>query len=81
MSLKLADFGFMAPLAGRDQSGLLTSHKGTPGYLSPEILERIPYDGAAVDIFTAGVVLFMITSMRAPFARADDYDNHYKWIA
>lgn len=39
MSLKLADFGFMAPLAGRDQSGLLTSHKGTPGYLSPEILE------------------------------------------
>ena len=39
MSLKLADFGFMAPLAGRDQSGLLTSHKGTPGYYSPEILE------------------------------------------
>lgn len=81
MSLKLADFGFTAPLAGRDQSGLLTSHKGTPGYYSPEILEYKPYDGAAVDIFTAGVVLFIITSKRSPFERADEKDFLYKWIA
>ena len=41
--LKLVDFGFAAPLEGRDGTGFNRSLIGTPGYMAPEILEKQPY--------------------------------------
>jgi serine/threonine protein kinase len=38
--LKLVDFGFAAPLEGRDGTGFNRSLIGTPGYMAPEILEK-----------------------------------------
>ena len=35
--MRLADFGFAAPVAGRDGSGLLETRIGTPAYVSPEM--------------------------------------------
>jgi len=36
-NLKIADFGFAAPLSGRDGSGLLKTKLGTESYMAPEI--------------------------------------------
>jgi serine/threonine protein kinase len=57
--LKLADFGFSISLAGRDGSGDLYTHKGTPGFQAPEILLEKPYKGVHADMFAAGVNLFI----------------------
>ena len=37
-NLKLADFGFAAPVEGWDGSGYLKSYIGTKNYMAPEIL-------------------------------------------
>jgi serine/threonine protein kinase len=36
-TLKIADFGLMGPLAGRDGSGYLSTRTGTRKYMAPEI--------------------------------------------
>ena len=37
-NLKIADFGFSAPLVGKDNSGTLKTILGTMGHMAPEIL-------------------------------------------
>ena len=70
-TLKLGDFGFVAPVAGKDGSGRLKSLKGTRSYMAPEILARQPYNGIKTDLFAAGVMLFLLTMGRPPFMRAE----------
>ena len=36
-NVKIADFGFAAPIMGRDASGYLHTKLGTPNYMAPEI--------------------------------------------
>ena len=36
-TLKIADFGFAAPVEGRDGQGYLTTKLGTLNYMAPEI--------------------------------------------
>ena len=43
--LKIADFGFAAPVEGRDGSGYLTTYRGTQSYMAPEIILGLPYKG------------------------------------
>jgi serine/threonine protein kinase len=43
--LKIADFGFAGPMAGRDGSGLLNTRLGTHNYMAPEIHAGKPYNG------------------------------------
>lgn len=64
--LKLADFGFSVLLAGRDGSGVLRTRLGTQGYMAPEIATK-KYDGRKVDIFAAGVILFIMYAGVPPF--------------
>ena len=35
-NIKIADFGFAAPLQGKNGNGKLHSYKGTLGYMTPE---------------------------------------------
>ena len=58
---KIADFG-LACDATEEQ--LLRC--GSPGYVAPEILKKRSY-GKKVDIFSAGIILYVILSSRAPF--------------
>lgn len=58
---KLCDFG-LACIAGDDQ----VLRCGSPGYVAPEILMKKSYNNK-VDIFSAGIILFIILSGRAPF--------------
>lgn len=45
----------------------MTSPKGTQGFKAPEIELRDEYNGAAVDIFACGVILFVMVVHGIPF--------------
>ena len=54
--LKIADFGF----ASYKSIDTLKSYRGTMTYMAPEIKEGKPYNGMQVDLFSLGVILFII---------------------
>ncbi|XP_057852638.1 G-type lectin S-receptor-like serine/threonine-protein kinase At2g19130 [Cryptomeria japonica] len=61
-SSKVADFG-LAKLVGRDFSTVLTTTRGTRGYLAPEWLTGMPIT-AKVDVYSFGMTLLEIISGR-----------------
>jgi serine/threonine protein kinase len=89
-TLKVADFGFAAPVAGRHAdpglSGALLSYKGTHGQIAPEIESLLinpdagGYQGHLVDIFNSGIILFCMVMKRMPFERAVAEDQYYRCI-
>jgi serine/threonine protein kinase len=76
-NLKVADFGFAAPTAGRDKNGYLTTQLGTQAYMAPEIHLGKAYQGPVVDLFAAAIILFIMLTQRPPFQSADPKDPHY----
>lgn len=52
---------------------------GTPSYMSPEIVQRHPYDGFKADIWALGVLLFRMLAGRYPF-KGSDNDELYAGI-
>jgi len=80
-NLKIADFGFATALAGKDGSGLLRTILGTESYMAPEINNKSPYSGTAVDVFAAGIILFIMITGHPPFMKADPKsDPYYKCL-
>ena len=77
--LKLADFGFSCLLKGKDGSGVLHTKLGTEGYMAPEVPTK-NYDGKKVDVFAAGVILFIMYAGNPPFEKASPNDPYYKLI-
>ena len=69
--LKITDLGFAAPIAGRDNSGLLQTQLGTASYMAPEIHLGKEYEGARVDLFASAIILFVILTQRPPFTSAN----------
>lgn len=65
-TIKIADFGFSCLLKGKNNKGILHTKLGTPGYMAPEIRDR-KYVGTKVDIFAAGVILFIMYAGHPPF--------------
>ncbi|XP_057831491.2 G-type lectin S-receptor-like serine/threonine-protein kinase At2g19130 [Cryptomeria japonica] len=61
-SPKLADFGF-SKLVGRDFSNVLTTTRGTRGYLAPEWISGLPIT-SKVDVYSFGITLLEIVSGR-----------------
>ena len=75
--LKVADFGFSA-MINKNNDGKLYTILGTQNYMAPEIHEELPYEGAQVDLFAAGVILFIMKSGHPPFGMANKSDPYYK---
>jgi len=69
MSLKIADFGLARVL---DTDSLASTTCGTPGYVAPEVLQQQPY-GKECDIWSIGVVLFILLSGTPPFYEEDNF--------
>ena len=71
LNLKVADFGF----ATYKKIHKLQSYRGTMTYMAPEIKEGKVYDGTQIDMFSAGVILFIIVQGIFPFkeAKKDEY--------
>lgn len=78
---KIADFGFSAPIEGRDGSGFLHTALGTQCYMAPEIHRKQPYQGHVVDLFALGIILFILYAGHPPFSVAMPQDPHYKLLA
>jgi len=53
---------------------------GTPIYVAPEIIEGKEYQGELVDVFSCGVVLFIMLTGRYPFYCATVEDKRYKLL-
>ncbi|TKY65702.1 CBL-interacting serine/threonine-protein kinase 11 [Spatholobus suberectus] len=70
-NLKVSDFGLSAVTGQIRPDGLLHTVCGTPTHVAPEILARRGYDGAKVDLWSCGVVLFALTAGYLPF---NDYN-------
>jgi len=79
-NIKVADFGFAAPVCGRDGQGLLKTKWGTESYMSPELHARKEYRGTDADLFSASIILFIMHTGSPPFAQAKRSDAHYKWF-
>lgn len=68
LGLKLIDFGLANRL--NDNSSDIKELKtlaGTPQFQAPEIFEKNVYDGKQADMFSLGVILFMIVIKSYPF--------------
>jgi serine/threonine protein kinase len=80
-NLKIADFGFAAPVEGKDGSGNLTTKLGTLNYMAPEIHLKQPYQGRSVDLFAAAIILFIMVAAHPPFTTAEPQDPFYRCLA
>lgn len=67
--VKLADFGFAKRVKGENGCRTLC---GTPGYLAPEILERWPAYDTKCDLWSVGVILFLLLGGYLPFEDEDE---------
>ncbi|CAL1406199.1 unnamed protein product [Linum trigynum] len=69
MCPKVADFG-LAKLVGRDFSRVLTTMRGTRGYLAPEWISGTPVT-SKVDVYSYGMMLFEFVSGRRNLGRSN----------
>ncbi|KAK4795458.1 hypothetical protein SAY86_013452 [Trapa natans] len=65
--LKVSDFGLSAVSDQIRQDGLFHTFCGTPAYVAPEVLARKGYLAAKVDIWSCGVILFVLMAGYLPF--------------
>ena len=49
--------------------------------MAPELHLKKDYDGKKYDLFSAGIILFMMLTARPPFGSAKIEDTYYKYIA
>lgn len=66
-NLKVSDFGLSALVDSKRQDGLLHTTCGTPAYAAPEVISRKGYDGAKADIWSCGVILYVLLAGYLPF--------------
>merc|ERR1719198_2157866 len=62
--IKVADFGLARMVSAGD---IMKTACGTPGYVAPEILQNKGYDSPAVDMWSTGVILYILLCGFPPF--------------
>ncbi|VIO96035.1 Protein kinase domain containing protein [Brugia malayi] len=70
--VKLTDFGFSNKFIPGEQ---LETACGSLAYSAPEILLGDAYDAPAVDVWSLGVILYMLLCGRLPFQEANDSET------
>ncbi|PKI32225.1 hypothetical protein CRG98_047384 [Punica granatum] len=78
---KVADFG-LAKLMGREFSRVLTTMRGTRGYLAPEWISGVAITAKA-DVYSYGMMLFEFVSGKRNSEQSDDGKVHFfpTWAA
>lgn len=64
ISVKLIDFGFAIECKDKQK---LKVFCGTYSYMAPELVSKIPYHGKATDVWSLGVVLYLLILGDYPF--------------
>jgi len=67
LTLKLTDFGF-SKFIKRGQRLNCITHCCSVGYAAPEVLRQSAYDGMLSDIWSLGVVLYVMLNKKMPFS-------------
>lgn len=79
-----ANNNFNAHLPGTIRPRQLMTPQGTCGkwiYMSPEIYQnKLPFDGFTVDMWAAGVILFLMVTGFPPWERACQTDERFKYM-
>ncbi|WJX60526.1 Serine/threonine-protein kinase sapk7 [Trifolium repens] len=75
--LKICDFGFSKSILLHSRP---KSTVGTPAYIAPEIFSRKEYDGKTADVWSCGVILYVMMVGSYPFEDPEDPKNFRKII-
>ncbi|MCO5612188.1 hypothetical protein L7F22_066450 [Adiantum nelumboides] len=66
-NLKVSDFGLSALSQQVREDGLLHTACGTPYYVAPEVIKDKGYSGATADLWSCGVILYVLMAGYLPF--------------
>lgn len=69
--LKLTDFGMSKMYQESGNTGTMSTRCGTPGYVAPEVISKMPYT-EKVDLWSVGVVVYIMLCGRPPFYGEND---------
>lgn len=69
-TVKLTDFGFSKFIKNGKRLNCNT-YCCSVAYASPEVLSTRPYDGKSSDIWSLGVVLYVMLNKKMPFSRTN----------
>ena len=73
--IKIGDFGLSSSIYGKYGKVLQSGNAGTYWYKAPEIIKGKDYDGEKADIFSLGVLLFVLLNGAPPFLTAEIMDD------
>ena len=73
-SPKIVDFGFAAEVANGQRCSVKL---GTEAYMAPEVRAR-DYNPRSADLFSLGVILFVMYTGAPPFETSDPGDSYYR---
>jgi len=62
--IKIIDFGFSLKASKDDR---LNVYCGTPHYMDPDLVRKVPYNGPAADVWACGIILYIILVGKLPF--------------
>lgn len=80
-TLRIADFSFATYALMENDTPLQREVFGTVNYMAPELLSNNNnYIGQCVDLFSCGVILFLMVVGQPPFDKASEQDVRYRYI-
>ncbi|OHT01652.1 CAMK family protein kinase [Tritrichomonas foetus] len=78
LNIKLADFGFSKELT--NDNVLMKTQCGSPIYAAPELVSNENYDGKKVDMWSVGVIIFVMITGEIPWQDVENAQHLFYQI-